>query len=286
MIRERVLKIGKPQPLVAIASMPEKIDTEKPAVIIVNSGVMHHIGTCRMSVKFARALAGNGHLTLRFDFSGIGDSTPRSGTLSYTESACLEIKEVMDYLQRTKGIGSFIILGLCSGADAAFETALAEPRVKGICQIDPYCYRTRKWYLHHYLPRLVDPNHWKLFIQHRRGKYRMSIDGDVYDENFEIPSYVREFPPQSAVKQGLATLFENGVDVLSIFTSDSPINHDAQFENSMRGIDFKARLTTKFYRGCSHILKEPEFQETAVYDICTWMDDVCAQYGGETQAAA
>ena len=56
-MRERILKIGKPEPLASIATIPKKIDANRPVVIILNSGVMHHVGTCRLSVKIARALA-------------------------------------------------------------------------------------------------------------------------------------------------------------------------------------------------------------------------------------
>ncbi len=77
---ERIVKIGKPQPLVGLLTEPVNPDPGAPAVLILNSGVMHHVGTCRMSVRLARAFADQGVAALRFDFSGIGDSPSRSGS--------------------------------------------------------------------------------------------------------------------------------------------------------------------------------------------------------------
>ena len=69
---------------------------------------MHHIGTCRISVKIARALAQQDFLALRFDFSGIGDSETGRGLIPFSESSSLEVSEVMDFLELKKGIKKFI----------------------------------------------------------------------------------------------------------------------------------------------------------------------------------
>ena len=105
-MREITLKIGRPTPLTAIATEPKGLDSSKPAVLILNSGVMHHIGTCRISVRIARELAKSDFLALRFDFSGIGDSEPRRGTDSFADSSSAEITEVMNYLEQKKGLVS------------------------------------------------------------------------------------------------------------------------------------------------------------------------------------
>ena len=56
-MKERALRIGRPTPLIGIVSEPEVFDPARPAVIILNSGIMHHVGACRLSVKLARAVA-------------------------------------------------------------------------------------------------------------------------------------------------------------------------------------------------------------------------------------
>ena len=103
-MRERAVRIGKPVPLVGVITEPEQMDPGRPAVIIFNSGVMHHVGACRLSVKLARAFSSIGSVVIRFDFSGIGDSESRRGAASFEESAPKEAGEVMDYLEKKRGI--------------------------------------------------------------------------------------------------------------------------------------------------------------------------------------
>ncbi len=271
-MRERVLRIGKPQALTAIASIPKTNVAEDKATIIVNSGVMHHIGTCRMSVKIARKLALSGHLSLRFDFSGIGDSTPRSGTQSFTESASSEIREVMDYLEKSKGIKKFTLIGLCSGADAIYESALNDSRVTDLCQIDPYCYRTPRWKFNYWLSRITSPSHWLLFMKYRTGLMKGSSNTDIGEDNIELPTYIRDFPPREEISTGLNKLFERDMRLLALFTNGQPkhYNYEKQFEESMPDVDFKGLFSTTYYPDCTHIIAEPDQQALIIEKIAGW----------------
>jgi pimeloyl-ACP methyl ester carboxylesterase len=273
-MRERVLRIGKPQPLTAIASVPKDNVSKDMAVIIVNSGVMHHIGTCRMSVRIARELANKGYLALRFDFSGIGDSVPRSGTMSFTESAASEIKEVIDYLQKKKGITRFTLMGLCSGADAIYESALLDERIDALCQIDPYCYRTTRWKINHWGSRLFDPKHWVRFMKYRLGMMHRESAGEYNEEDFELPTYVRDFPPRDEISAGLNKLFSRNLKLQALFTGEKPqlYNYEKQFEDSMPDVDFKDLFTTSYLPKCSHILSEPDQQLVVLDKISAWME--------------
>ena len=47
------------------------------AMILLNSGVIHRVGSCRLSVLLARAVCQAANIiTVRFDFSGIGERCP------------------------------------------------------------------------------------------------------------------------------------------------------------------------------------------------------------------
>lgn len=286
MIRERVLKIGKPEFLASVVSIPEGFDSSKPAIIILNSGVMHHIGACRLSVKVARALAQNGSLALRFDFSGIGDSTPRSGALSFEESAPLEVIEVMNYLQKSKGIDKFILFGLCSGADAAYETALKDERVCGICQIDPYTYSTKKSLAYHWGSRIFSLSHWRLYVKYRLNKIGKGTVATVEDSLEDLPSYVREFPPREQIGSGLQKLIDRGMHLSVIFTSCQNYYYHDQFVQSMSEVNFKGLIKSHFYPGCQHIITEPHYQKKAVEDIVSWSHKVIDGATAGVQVAA
>ena len=107
-----------------------------PALIILNSGLMHRVGTCRTSVVLARKAADLGILSLRFDHSGIGDSSPRQVLASDEERMLEEINAAQDFVQATYGISQFVLYGLCSGAQYSFKHAQTDNRVIGLVGID------------------------------------------------------------------------------------------------------------------------------------------------------
>lgn len=278
-IRESAIKIGRPTPLTTIISESKDFNKTKPAVLILNSGVMHHIGTCRVSVKIARLLAETGFLAARFDFSGIGDSETRRGTQSFQESSVAETKEVMDYLQRKKGINQFIVYGLCSGADASYEVALRDERVIGMVQIDSYCYRNWRWYLTHYGPRILDIEVWKRLFHRVVGTSKAPTEGSTAsldDEFVEMPSYIRVFPPKQEIAKGLATLAAKKIHMYNIFTGGAldVYNHDSQFESSFSKVDFKGLLRVDYYSSLEHIITDPEYQKLIPQKICQWVQIV------------
>jgi len=277
-MREIAVKIGQPTPLAGIITQPKSFDASKPAVVILNSGLMHHIGTCRLSVKLARQLADEGYLSIRFDFAGVGDSAPRRGTSSYRESTIEELKEVLDHLQKTKGINKFICYGLCSGAHASYEFSLIDQRVIAIAQIDPYCYRTRKWYLKHYGPKLLKLEVWlRFFTRLFKTEQKPKAFSDAIEaDNFIMPSYPLEFPDQTEVAKGLKTLVDRGINIYCIFTGgqDEVFNYKSQFRDSFSDVDFKQLLTDEYYPEMNHIITNPDSQKTVRDNICSWVNQI------------
>jgi len=279
-MKERVLRIGRPTPLVGVATEPETFDPARPALLILNSGIMHHVGTCRMSVHLARRVSAAGVLAVRFDYSGVGDSEPRKGTPPFHEVSVTECAEVMDYLQKTRGVTKFILYGLCSGADAAYNTALADPRVIAISQFDPYCYETPRFYVQYYLPLLADVDRWKSFLGRRWASFkgrpapRRPSGPDIDAEYLELPTYVRTFPPREAVATGLRTLVQRSVRVQANFPSGPQYNHRSQFRRSFRDVDFGDLIEVNFYKLANHIVTQPPQQEIVLRDIAAWVERV------------
>jgi pimeloyl-ACP methyl ester carboxylesterase len=132
-MREEAVRFGNMKSLIGIVTGPVGRNTNdlKPAVILLNPGIVHRVAPGRIYVKIARALAANGFVIFRFDFSGIGDSAARHDSLRFEQSAVREAQEAMDFLRTTRGIERFIFLGGCSGARIALETACCDPRVVG-----------------------------------------------------------------------------------------------------------------------------------------------------------
>ncbi|MEZ5499022.1 MAG: hypothetical protein R3E77_06300 [Steroidobacteraceae bacterium] len=285
-MKERTIRVGKPTPLIGVASEPDAFSADRPAVLVLNSGVMHHVGSCRLSVKIARAAAARGLLAVRFDYSGIGDSEPRRGADSFEETATREGIEMMDYLERTRGVKQFILYGLCSGADMAYLTALADARVVGFAQIDAFCYITWRYQLNHYVPKLLDGKRWAGFLRRKlsgggRDERAPNEIAGIEEEYFEVPTYTRVFPPREQVADGLRKLTDRGVAMYVNFTGGEPAyNYESQYRDSFRDVNFRDLLTLDYYPLTNHIITQPQYQTAVVERIAEWMREL-----GERRAA-
>jgi hypothetical protein len=132
-LKEEAALFGPGRSLVGIVADPPPAlrRHSHPAVIVLNSGIVHRVGPGRIYVRIARELAERGFVTMRFDFSGIGDSMARQDALPFKKSAICETQNAMEYLRRTRGIDRFICLGGCSGAQVSLDAAGCDPRIIG-----------------------------------------------------------------------------------------------------------------------------------------------------------
>lgn len=277
-MKEIALKIGKPIPLTAVVATPKDLDSDKPAVLILNSGIMHHVGACRLSVKLARQLAASGILNIRFDLSGIGDSAPRTGTAPFHETAIAELMEVMDYLEQKRGIKKFIAFGLCSGADAAYEIAKVDDRIVGIAQIDAYCYPNYKWFVNRYIKKALQPSMWPRIIEKILDFIKPKSKASVEEENMELPSYIRVFPPKKEVGDSFMRIVDRNIHIYTIFTGDMiEVNYQNQFRDVFADVNFKQLLREEYYPEMDHIITSPTYQKLVPSKLTEWVEHVCQE---------
>lgn len=114
----------------ALAARPQPCGT---AVLLLNVGGNYRAGPNRVYVKLARELASAGYRVLRMDVAGIGDSRIEEGFSSdsmYRGDAVADVGAAIDMLQQ-RGCERIFLLGICSGAYLAFQTALKDARVDG-----------------------------------------------------------------------------------------------------------------------------------------------------------
>jgi hypothetical protein len=142
-LNEQAFQVGADRHLVGVWTPPQGV-RRRLAVLLLNAGVIHHIGPHRTSVKLARHLARRGFGCARFDTSGVGDSLPPAGAADFRAQAVADVRSVMDAVQREQGVADFVLLGICSGAAHAQATALVDVRVRGVFLIDGYVYPTRR----------------------------------------------------------------------------------------------------------------------------------------------
>jgi len=275
-MRERALRFGKTASMVGILTEPAP-DTppgDRPGILILNSGILHRAGASRLYVQLARDLAARGFTVLRFDFSGIGDSEGRKDTLPFEEAAVVETREAMDYLSETRGLKRFVLLGLCSGADMAYLVGVADDRVVGLGKLDAWAYRTLKWYLRHFGPRVLSLKQWAHSIRVRVIPKEGEEGGD--DSVYVAPEYRRVFPPREQVAEGLSSLARRGVHLYYFFTGDSIeyLNHPDQYREAFPGVDFGDRLQVEYVPDATHTVTGLGHQVQVVRGIGEWADRV------------
>jgi alpha-beta hydrolase superfamily lysophospholipase len=138
-IEEMASCFGNPPRLFGIVSAPLAQRSGK-AIILLNAGAVHHIGPNRLYVTLARQLVRSGHVVLRMDIAGIGDSIPRDGepeNVVYSQHAVPAIGEAIQYLRREWGASEVSAVGLCSGAYHAFKAAVARLPLAAVILINP-----------------------------------------------------------------------------------------------------------------------------------------------------
>ena len=279
-MREKAVRFGKTKSLVGIVTeAPNGASRDGgPAVIMLNSGILHHIGACRLHVKLARALAPAGYTVMRFDHSGIGDSDARRETLPFEKSAVLDVQEAMDYLTATKGAREFVLMGLCSGADMSFKVAGADSRVVGMMQLDAWAYRTLGYWVRYYRDRVLNVSVWKHWLRRKltRVVRRSGAPGSALarpDADAVTPEYRRVFPPRDVVAAELQTLLQRGVHFFNVFSGGQGdhFNYRGQHRAAFRSVDFRDQVRVEYLPDANHLFTGLDHQQFVVAATAEWM---------------
>ena len=236
--RERAVAFGAGRSLVGVLTAPAELpDVDQPAIVILNAGVIHRVGANRLHVRLAREFAPRGYLVLRFDLSGIGDSDPRGDEVDLDRAVHRDVAEALNYLESEHGARSFIIFGLCAGANNGFRYAVTDPRVTGAVLIDSTAFPTFWFYVTHFVPRLFRGKTWVRVFTGRDSRIRRLRDWvtgrSVPQELPPVPVGVPA-PPKTEMDRGLKTLLDRNVELLLVFTGGLAwqYNYAAQFRDT------------------------------------------------------
>ena len=132
--------------LFGIQTEPVEGVTTSICAVLVGAGALVHTGPSRNWVQIARRSAAAGLPVIRIDLSGVGESDGSApGLLDetnlYSSWRDIEVREVLDALQRA-GLGErFVLGGLCAGAYQALRRALTDDRVCGVWLLNLYAVR-------------------------------------------------------------------------------------------------------------------------------------------------
>jgi pimeloyl-ACP methyl ester carboxylesterase len=278
--KEQVALLGRDSSLVSIITRPAAPEVgDRPAVVILNTGIIHRVGHHRMYVALSRLLAGAGHTVVRFDINGIGDSAPAKDRMPLL-AACLEqIREVIDSIAQTYRIERFVLVGLCSGADHAILHAFKDERVAGLVLLDPTLPPTPRYYFHYVLQRLTNARSWLSVITGSSGLIRLvtthltqllRAEGNS-PETLTLQSL--QFSPHLA--RCYRALARRSVKMLAVFTCISPRHTyphqilDA-FPETARG----GSLRLGYFPESDHHFSPPQARSRLLRIIADWLESV------------
>jgi hypothetical protein len=167
------------------------------------------------------------------------------------------------------------VIGLCSGADMAFEVAKVDPRVVGLGVLDPWAYRTPRYYLNHYGPRLLQASVWARLIRRKLASPPVVAPsaGDPALEELDLPTYVRDFPPQARAEAELRGLIDRDVKLCAIFSGGQSdhYNYEGQFADAFRSLGLRDRLVERFIPAADHIFTNLDHQQQVVDTLAGWL---------------
>ena len=117
-------------------SLPQR----RLGILLLTAGAIHHIGPNRLHVTLARKWALEGHVVLRLDVSGIGDSRTRAGELEnvvYGHRASDDVTLALRHLRAQPEVDRVMVVGLCSGAYHGLKSAVAGESIDSLVPINP-----------------------------------------------------------------------------------------------------------------------------------------------------
>ncbi|MDX2055556.1 MAG: alpha/beta hydrolase [Polyangiaceae bacterium] len=283
---ERACSFGREtrKNLMGVLTLPIGDKRREVALIFVNAGVLHRVGPYRLYVELARRLASVGFATLRFDLSGLGDSELPVDDLNELERAVVDVQAAMDYLQQQYSFDRFVLLGLCSGADDALSSAVADARVVGAVLLDGFGFRTAGFYRRHYLARALQPKKVLAFLS-RQVKNATSLAalkalqhpgkgaasaGSPAGAALDI--FDRQFPPASVVAGHLSRLAKRGAKLLFIYSGGSGyFNHERQFAEMFPAPELAQCADVHFLGPADHTYTVLADRESLVCHIEAWL---------------
>ncbi len=284
-MKEHALLFGRDRSLIGVLTESGNAsshgENSLTGVLLLSSGLDHHVGPNRIYVKLARLLSEMGFVVLRFSFSGIGDSGPRRDKLPADKSVIDETQQAMDCLERMRGVKKFVLMGLCSGAGAAFLVAAHDQRVRGAVLINAPVPKTPGTELapqHTYYWRraLFNLQSWKRFL-YRESDYQgiwKSLNFKIkkliwpgYIENTEYALIIRE------LREFLQSIRKNNVQLFFINTDEAGGEHYLHefMPGEYTSLKNSGIICSILLKGADHVIRPLAAQSRLLELISNWM---------------
>lgn len=268
---ERVVTFGPRERGVGILSSPAQ--PTDVGLLILNAGLLHRVGHCRLGVRLGRAAAQAGFPALRFDFPGIGDSEGRSDGRVDIRASAEDLATVSRKLQDMTGVTRVVAYGLCRGADVALTAVPDMPDLSAISMVDPWCFPTPTFWLARYGPSLASPDVWLRAPSTLKKLLSRSVGASPDAEP------VREMMDKPAVARLLTTAVSRGCILNAFFTGGyrDAYSYEGQFREAFSDVAFGDCLRERYVPEADHLVTQPAHQQTLLTDTIGLLRDVAGR---------
>jgi dienelactone hydrolase len=262
--------------LVGVFTKAEGATHHTPAIVLLNAGLVPRTGPNRLYVRLARESARLGLSSFRFDLSGVGDSPPRTDGLPLRDAALRDVQEAFDFLSSSMGVRSFILIGLCSGADLAFRVSVLDKRVVGVVLIDGLPYRTVRSRANDQIRRVrrgLANGGWRRLLSPSgpvlRNLARLTARQGTAADGRAAHLNGRDVPPLAEADAGLRGMVAHGVKIMVVYTEGRGYNYRRQFAHLFPRIPADAVLV-EYFEGADHTFNLLANQERLVATVNRW----------------
>jgi pimeloyl-ACP methyl ester carboxylesterase len=278
-MKERAVRLGKEQNLVAILSEPEIESRDAPTVVLLNAGLVHRVGPNRLNVDIARQLAAKGFKCARFDMSGIGDSDRPDEGRPFAEQSLADVGQVLDDLSEQLGARSFMLIGLCTGAYNALAAAEADQRVSGCVLIDGHAYPNTRFRIKNQARRITQLWRWVRYIRRVFGVAAVVAKPPTDD----VVVFETQPLPKERFAEALATLIDRKAGLLLAYTGlgPQPFNYRRQLHDVFPALNLEDHAKVLFFPRANHTFTLPGHRERLIDEIDSW---ICEKYPMVTAA--
>ena len=260
--------------LVGIVTTPASEEQSKLGVLIVVGGPQYRVGSHRQFVLLARALAARGLPVMRFDCSGMGDST--GAPLPFTERDHDIAAAIDAFIVTVPEVGQIAIWGLCDAASAALFYAPQDARVTGLVLLNPWVRSdaglARTHLKHYYSARLIDRQFWRNLFRGKVGIGRAlrGLGSTLMQARRGSNAIARELPYQARMARDWKR-FDG--DILLICSGDDLtarefIDHCAS-DAEWQGVVDQVRVARCDFDEADHTFSRADWRD----QVATWTAD-------------
>ncbi len=242
-------------------------------------------------MRIARALAGAGFPSLRFDLSGLGDTPPARHALGYEEQSIQDISAAMDWIAAHYDMDAAIPIGMCSGADNAYRAAQVDERIAGAVLMDPYAYAAPGGHVDRIAKRVANPDWWAQKFSTARAPSRAEPeappnlsahdeDGNDGDANADDDAFADRYamdpdrgaPPAEEFGATLKAITDADRPIFILYTNfvEDKLQSEKQFRQQFSAFDFSDHLTVSVRPDVDHTYSLKPSQTEVLAAIVNW----------------